>query len=89
MRAIILPALLIALLATGCATLPATVEVPVAVPCPAPEHAVRPRLSVGSLRPDSTPSEVVRAYAADLVAVIGYAEQLETILDGYRPEPGQ
>ncbi len=71
-------------LLAGCSTLPRTVEVPVAIPCPAPPKVSRPRLAVGSLLPDSAPAEVVRAYAASMEALAGYAERLETILDGYR-----
>jgi len=72
------------LLLSACSTLPRTVEVPVAVPCTAPPEVARPRLALGALRPDSPPADVIRAYAESLEAVAGYAEQLETILNGYR-----
>jgi hypothetical protein len=71
-------------LLSACTTLPPTVEVPVAIPCPAPPVIARPHLSLGTLRPDSPPAEVIRAYAESLEAVAGYAEQLETVLEGYR-----
>ncbi len=72
------------LILAGCGTLPRTVEVPVAVPCTAPPEVTRPHLAIRNLRTDSPPADVVRAYAESLEAVAGYAEQLETILDGYR-----
>lgn len=75
------------LFAAGCSTLPATVDIPVAVPCPAPPVIARPRLTVHDLRPDSSPAEVIRAYAESLEAIAGYAESLEEVLDGYR-QPG-
>lgn len=71
-------------LLSACSTLPPTVEVPVAVPCTAPPQVARPHLTIRNLRPDSPPADVVRAYAESLEAIAGYAEQLETILDGYR-----
>ncbi len=82
MKRLALMALIIAL--AGCSTLPQTVQVPVAVPCTAPPEITRPRLAIGTLRPDSPPADVIRAYAESLEAVAGYAEQLETILYGYR-----
>ena len=68
----------------GCSTLPATVEIPIAVPCTPPPEIARPGLALGTLKPESPPAEVIRAYAESLEAVAGYAEQLETILGGYR-----
>jgi len=74
----------VTLFLSACSTLPQTVAVPVAVPCAAPPDIARPRLTIGTLRPDSPPADVIRAYAESLEALAGYAEQLETILDGYR-----
>ncbi|RJP17895.1 MAG: hypothetical protein C4529_13880 [Deltaproteobacteria bacterium] len=72
------------LLAMGCAHAPPSVEVPVAVPCPAPPRVVRPHLPISDLRPTDSPDNVVRAYAASVETLIGYARELETILSGYR-----
>ena len=83
MKQVVMIAMLL-LLTIGCSALPRTVEVPVAVPCPVPPEISRPRLTVGLLRSDSAPAEVVRAYAASMEALAGYAERLEAILDGYR-----
>jgi len=69
---------------TGCATVPRTVDIPVAVPCPAPPEFARPHLPIAALRPESQPSEVIRAYAESLELLAGYATQLETVLNGYR-----
>lgn len=79
--------LLIVALLSGCASsLPRTVEVPIAVPCPAPPEIARPRLTIGKLKPESSPAEVERAYAESLEAIAGYAKQLEKILNGYRSD---
>lgn len=75
---------LIVLVTSGCSTLPRTVEIPVAVPCTAPPVVARPRLTISTLIPASSPSDVIRAYAESLEEVAGYAEHLETILNGYR-----
>lgn len=72
------------LLSVGCAHTPSTVEIPVAVPCPAPPATVRPHLPISDLRGTDSPDNVVRAYAASVEALIGYAKELETILSGYR-----
>ncbi len=72
------------LILSACSTLPSTVDIPVAVPCIAPPEIIRPRLTIGKLRSDSPPAEVIRSYAESLEAVAGYAAQLETLLGGYR-----
>lgn len=75
---------LAALAISGCSTLPRTVEIPVAVPCTPPPVVSRPHLAVSTLKSDSTPDVVIRAYAEALEALAGYAKELETILNGYR-----
>ncbi len=72
------------LLLCGCAHGPATVQVPIAVPCPVPREVARPHLPIADLRPGDAPDNVVRAYAASMETLIGYARELETILSGYR-----
>lgn len=79
-----LPAIL--LLCLGCAHAPQVVNVPVAVPCPAPPAIARPHLPIASLRKDDPPAAVMRAYAATVEALSGYARELEAILQGYRHE---
>ena len=78
----------IALVLAGCSALPRTVDIPIATPCPAPPQVARPHLTIRGLKPDSPPADVIRAYAESLEAVAGYAEQLETLLDGYRGGDG-
>lgn len=75
-----------ALALTGCAATPRTVEVrvPVPVDCPAPVVPARPVLPVGALTADTPPADVVRAYAASVEALMGYAGALEAVLSGYR-----
>lgn len=78
------------LLLAGCASAPqppVEVRVPVPVPCPAPPDTVRPALPLADLTPDSPPDVVLRAYAASIEVLMGYAESVETLLDAYRP-PG-
>lgn len=63
--------------------------VPVAVvqSCPAAEvqnRPERPELATSKITAGSSNSEVVKAYLADLLAVIGYSKQLETSLDSCR-----
>lgn len=74
----------ICLLTSGCAHAPPTAEIPVAVPCPAPPATVRPHLPIADLRSTDSPDNVVKAYAASVETLIGYAKELETILSGYR-----
>jgi hypothetical protein len=78
-----LPVLLLFL---GCSHAPGVVKVPVPVPCPAPPAVARPHLPIASLRKDDPPADVMKAYAASLEALSGYARELEAILQGYRHE---
>lgn len=83
-------ALAIVLLAGGCAHRPpqtVTVQGPVAVPCPPPPIVNRPALPLSDLTPESGPDAVMRAYAASVAALMGYAAELERLLDGYRQLP--
>lgn len=81
MKSMLLMAL--AAVLSGCCTLPPTVDVPVAVPCPVPPVFNRPHLTISSLRPDSSPSEVERATAETIEQLGGYAAYLEHLLRGY------
>jgi hypothetical protein len=65
---------------------PQIVQVPVAVPCPAPAPTVRPHLAVADLPTDADPATIMRAYAASLMALQGYARELEALLDTYRTQ---
>lgn len=79
-------------LLAGCTSEPVirTVEVrvPVAAECPAPPSLVRPALPIADLTPESQPADVLRAYAASIEALMGYSQELETVLDGYRKTSG-
>jgi hypothetical protein len=83
MKRFLMPILLLCL---GCAHAPVVVKEPVAVPCPAPPAIARPHLPIASLRRDDPPAVVMKAYAASLEALSGYARELEAILQGYRHE---
>lgn len=90
MRSILLLSMVVL---AGCAHAPArviTVQVPVAVPCPPPPPVARPHLPLADLPPKSPPADVMRAYAASVEALTGYASELEALLNGYRaPAPGK
>lgn len=80
----------VALVLAGCANTPprtVTVEVPVAVPCPPPPATSRPPLPIAELTEQSTPEQVMRAYATSIEACAGYARELEAIIEGYRSKP--
>lgn len=68
----------------GCASAPRVVELPVPIPCPAPPETTRPHLPIADLHDGDSPDNVVRAYAASVEALLGYARELETLLSGYR-----
>ena len=75
-------------LLAGCAAEPVIrtveVEIPVAVDCPAPPALMRPALPLADIAADSSPADVLRAYAATVEALMGYSLELEGVLDGYR-----
>lgn len=82
-------AIIAAALLAGCASAPRElvrrVEVPVRTPCPAPQLPPRPHLPrPPDLPPDATVEEIaaatVRAAAASLEALDGYAAALEALL---------
>lgn len=75
----------------GCATKPArvvtdtvTVTIPVLY-CPAPPEFARPELPLDQLRAGQglSDGELAQAYNATIVALQGYASELETALQGY------
>lgn len=72
----------------GCASSPVRAQIPVAVPCPPPPAVARPALPIAELTAESQPDAVMRAYAATVEALMGYAGELELLLDGYRPAEG-
>lgn len=69
---------------TPAVRLPETVKIPVPVQCPEPRPVTRPRLAISSLPDKPTPDQYVRAVESSLEAVMGYAEELEKLLGGYR-----
>lgn len=79
-------ALVLVLILAGCATTPRppTAEIPVPVPCPPPPPLSRPALPIAQLSADSPAPVVMRAYAASVNILQGYARQLEMLLSGYR-----
>lgn len=60
---------------------------PVAVPCPEPPTIPRPTFRIHQLPQDASTAQVLEAYVLDLAEQVGYADQLEAILDGYRRKP--
>lgn len=60
------------------------VQVPVAVPCPPPPAVSRPHLPIADIRRGEGEAALIKAYAATVEALKGYAEELEALLDGYR-----
>lgn len=88
MKILVVVALAILALLAGCAAhqQAARIEIPIAAPCPVPPVIARPALPIAQLNEQSTPDQVARAYAATVEILMGYARQLETLLNGYREE---
>lgn len=82
-------ALLVVLSLSGCASAPVNAEIPVAVPCPPPPAVARPALPIADLIAESPPDAVMRAYAATVQTLMGYARELELLLNGYRTGSGR
>jgi hypothetical protein len=80
--------LTIAALLSGCAQVGAPqltpVEVPIATKCPSAPRIALPKLPITELRPDTSPSDTARAYAASVEILKGAVRAREAILDGYR-----
>lgn len=72
----------------SCSHLPKTVQVPVAVPCKAPPVVARPHLPAADLDAYTPPDQVIKALVASMEILKGYAAELETLLNGYRPGTG-
>jgi len=73
----------------GCstvATLPTVVKIPVPVPCQEPPPITRPHLQIAALPANARADQYVRAVESSLEALMGYAEELERLLKGYRKE---
>ena len=73
----------LALSVGGCAH-ETIIQVPVAVPCPPPPVVSRPHLPIADIKKDDGEATLIKAYAATVEALKGYAEELEVLLDGYR-----
>jgi hypothetical protein len=68
---------------TACAKdMPSIVKIPVPVQCPEPPPVIRPHLPLMPANP--APDEYVRLIEISLETVMGYAEKLEKLLEGYR-----
>jgi hypothetical protein len=64
------------------------VEVPVPVSCPEPPVVERPRLPIADLTPETSQQDANRMVAASFKLLMGYARELEAVLQGYRkPAP--
>ena len=73
----------ILVLLVGCGSVPIApkvVEVPVPVECPKPAKPERPVLPITTLQAEDSPGLVIKAYAASVKALQGYAESLEELL---------
>lgn len=68
---------------------PIDVLVPVPLPPLPPPEIERPELPVSQLDSVANSADVVRAYAASLLLLKGYAIELERLLDAYRYSPNQ
>lgn len=77
-------ALLAVMALSGCAAAPTVATVPIAVPCPKPPVIMRPSLPTSALAVQSSDQDVIRAYVISEALLKGYAEKLETIVNGYR-----
>ncbi|HBG06310.1 MAG: hypothetical protein A2075_12130 [Geobacteraceae bacterium GWC2_58_44] len=72
----------------ACSHHPDIVQVPLAVPCPEPPAIARPHLPAVDLNAYTPPDQVMKALVASLEILKGYAGELETLLNGYRPRTG-
>jgi hypothetical protein len=70
----------------GCATPRPATLIPVAVSCPPPPPLGRPALPIADLEPGDPPATVVKAFATSVQILQGFVEELQAILDGYRPD---
>jgi hypothetical protein len=66
----------------GCA--PRVVNVPVIIPCVVPPAPEKPYWPIQGLTGKETYGEVIRAFGATIEAEHGYAQQLESLLNGMR-----
>jgi hypothetical protein len=78
--------ILSALMLNACATQspPKEVEIPIPVNCPAPQIPPKPHLPISNLAPNSSPDTIIKAYASSVELLMGYSNQLITILNGYK-----
>lgn len=84
-RSIVVIGLLVSLAA--CAPAPVRVEAE-PPPLPEPPPVARPHLPIADLTPVDGADAVMRAYAATVEVLTGYAAELETLLDAYRDRRG-
>ena len=68
----------------GCAAQPATRVEYVRVQPQEPPVVQRPELEITRLKQGDDASTVIQSHRITIQQLIGYAQQLETILDGYR-----
>jgi len=64
---------------------PVEVLVPVPVPPTPPPIIERPMLPLMTLKANSPAVDVARSYVASIILLMGYARELEILLDAYRP----
>jgi hypothetical protein len=71
----------------GCATqqtVPKEIKIPVPVSCPAPQIPSKPHLPISDINANSSPDTIMKAYVTSVRILIGYSNQLRTILKSYQ-----
>lgn len=72
-------------LLTGCSVIcPKQPPEYLITPLPAPPVIVRPALKVWEIRQGASEGEIVMAWRASVEQLIGYAKELERVVEGYR-----
>jgi hypothetical protein len=79
-------AVVIAFFLNGCAGPIQTKTEYVTVPAIAPPTIARPQLAIDQLKTGDGPDVVIRAYSITIKSLEGYAEQLESALNAYKPK---
>ena len=73
---------------SGCATKPEIRTEYVTVPVAPPPEIKRPVLAIDDLKTGDGPDVVIRAYSITIKTLEGYALQLESALNAYKPNQG-
>jgi hypothetical protein len=70
----------------GCATKPEVKTEYITVPVAPPPEIKRPALAIEDLKTGDGPDVVIRAYSITIKTLEGYAMQLESALNAYKPK---